>query len=142
MERAVTKLYVLNFKHYAPRGSQEGILGVLEAKDDKEVLQWLEKKGFFDGEEYDDDEPSCFSTYPGYLEANPEVPDRAALLGMERIDDTTWEGTKRQVAILSRSTEDEDWDNLYYGKTVVWWEEGRVCHWQDVATITNLGLIL
>lgn len=136
------KIYTLRMEHYAQRGSEEGIYGCLVANSDEEVLDFICSQGMFCYENNSDDEFEVYDVDREWLKENLDVRERALKLNLTEIMEGYWEGSPREIALLKRSTENEDWSDLYYGKTHIWWDEGKEYSETDFETLNRYGLIL
>jgi len=104
-------LYEIMMEHYAPKDSQKGIHTYLAAKSDEEVYEWIaaEKKTKDDRKIYNSWKLSEEDTYEIYN-------DNYDVIGEETFKE-------RMIRLKGdMNDEDEDFSDLYYGKTIIGWE--------------------
>lgn len=102
-------LYKINFVHYSPKDSEEGMKCLVAANNDEEVYEYLSG-----GEEF----PNGKSIYCDWKD-NEEIK-----YDNWYDDDNKPENFKNRMIRLKGQIYDEDYtlDDLYYGKTALGWE--------------------
>jgi len=125
-------LYVLKFRHFAPKDSIEGIITYLVAESSEEIYEWLKSEPeingnqLFNSYQYSEDENKTFNIY------NKDYD----VIGTETF--------KERIIRLNGEMFDEDADvsDAYYGVTHYGWElitEG--VYYTDVVAVRNsLGI--
>lgn len=103
-------LYSVNFIHYAPKGSEEGIYGYIVASDDESVYEWIKSEPKLPQDK------TLWNCWADKEEVEYDVYD----------DDYNVIGTetfKEQMIRLHGDMydEDADIDDAYYGVTLIGW---------------------
>jgi hypothetical protein len=135
-------LYKIKFKHYSPKDSEEGELGLLLANSDEDVYHYIKNsnKIFTDWVEYE-----CV-----VWESNKEMFIYSD--NNEECDETEWSSydeyeteTHKEKIIRLRGELNESFDykltDLYYGKTLYGWELIKENPTTDFSELIELGIV-
>lgn len=124
-------LYKIKFEHFAPKGSEEGIVTYLFAASDEEVYKWLKSEPRIN-------DNSIYSGY-SYHEADEEIFDvydnEFNVIGQETF--------KEKMIRLRGNIHDEEADvsDAYYGVTLYGWDLVKEKVSTDVVEVAkNLGI--
>jgi len=134
-------LYRVHFKHYAPKDSKGGILGIIAAEDEDTVFDVLAPLAYWD-DTYSDD-PEEWEVKRGELPADIG----AFNVTVEDDGDPHWEwvtvrGMSTDLVRALRGDRGEEVQDTYYGFTHRWWVDLGPATDAEVATLRRLGLLI
>jgi hypothetical protein len=130
--KPMKNLYEIQFKHYAPRDSEQGIVTYLIAESNEEVFDWLKDDPELSDERY-------ITTPFGDYEADQESYD----VYDNHYNLVSKESRKDQIMRFKGDMNDPDiaLDDLFYGKTLFGWKlvKEDVSPY-EISTVRGLGI--
>nr|WP_241264921.1 hypothetical protein [Bacillus velezensis] len=125
-------LYEINFKHFAPKDSEQGIFTYLYAKTDNDVYEWLKTDPKLSNGRW---------IYTDYKDQEEEGEK------FEIYDDTFeivgYETYKERIIRLKGEINDEsvELNDLYYGQTLIGWKKvGSNISLEQIEVAKDLGI--
>ncbi|MDZ5723204.1 hypothetical protein U1F82_18895, partial [Bacillus sp. SXabc123] len=125
-------LYEINFKHFAPKDSEQGILTYLYAKTDNDVYAWLKTdpilsngRSIYTNFEDNEEEGGTFEIYDNSYK----------IIGHETY--------KERIIRLRGEINDEsvELDDLFYGQTLIGWKKvGSNISLEQIEAAKDLGI--
>ena len=134
-------IYKVEFTHYAPKNSEEGIKTLLAAKDDLQVMRWIWRECMFGPSDSTLNAETEVCPSNKWWVEHPEERQRALDLGLEVDDDMRYvTGPYRDVMLWWRCDPTGPTE-LRYGHTTWGWERLGPATKANVAALTSLGLL-
>jgi hypothetical protein len=131
-------LVALKFVHYAPKGSQEGILEYLLADTLESALEYIYKEYRIDG--IDPNQTGHFFPNDDWWKSHPTKRQEAIDLGLTVDRIAAVDGPED---VFTKWFEGNDWQepsDLHYGVTHYSWGERQEISAADAAVLSKLGI--
>jgi len=152
------KLHTVKVTHYAPKGDHSAIERYLLAKNEEEIITWLNTTHLtqWDDEEWAEEE-NTISPAAEWWDDHPEAAERARGMGLAVVGDAgdcgavlnTWyeedaslyvEGPQSILLRWWRGDDFEELSNLYYGAVHFSWDAGCEVTDAEVEVLLRLGV--
>jgi len=103
-------LYSIDFVHYAPRGSEEGMFGYIAANNDEGVYEWIKSEPSINSHK------KLYSSYEDREEESYDIYDENyKLVGAESFKE-------KMIRLCGEMNDpDAEVDDTYYGVTLLGW---------------------
>jgi len=135
------RLHRVTSIHYGPKSHHEAVEAYLIADDEEQVIVWVSKANsdHWDPKWNDMRQQASVSPSREWWEKNPGARDRAGALGLTIDEYDTVNGPEGGVLRFWRG-DFRDPEDLYYGATQFWWDEGVEIAEADAAVLLRVGV--